>query len=108
MIPYKNASTYIFLDYNNLMTQLLLKLELAELLQGSLSIFLFFSHFFLSFCPNLSKEVMAPYLPTILTGVTALLPTATEDTLHLVIDTLLFASKVLEFHVNHYFNFIFE
>jgi hypothetical protein len=47
-----------------------------------------------SFCPNLSKEVLAPYLPTILTGTMALAVGATQDTLHLVLDTVLVAARV--------------
>lgn len=42
----------------------------------------------------MSTEVITPYLPTILTGATALISEATEDTLHLILDTLYVASKV--------------
>lgn len=48
-----------------------------------------------TFCPKLKSEVLTPFIPSILTGATALLPTATEDTLHLVLETLLESSKIL-------------
>jgi hypothetical protein len=53
-----------------------------------------FSNNFNSFCPNLSQEVIVPYLPTILTGATSLINEATEDTLHLILDTLYVTAKV--------------
>lgn len=42
----------------------------------------------------MKPELLNPFLPTILTGTTALLPSASEETLHLVLETLLEASKI--------------
>eukprot|EP01094_Clydonella_sp_ATCC50884_P016376 TRINITY_DN2722_c0_g1_i1.p1 TRINITY_DN2722_c0_g1~~TRINITY_DN2722_c0_g1_i1.p1 ORF type:complete len:667 (-),score=255.52 TRINITY_DN2722_c0_g1_i1:53-2053(-) len=49
-----------------------------------------------TFCPNLKKELMGEYVPEILSGMCGLMRETHEDTLHLVVDTLLTAMEVDE------------
>jgi len=44
-----------------------------------------------SFCPTLNKDLLRPFLPAILSGICQLMSGSTQDTLHLVADTLITA-----------------